>query len=56
MPINFEQRGAQEEDIPKLVDTFGIGDGKTGGFMSLGKDDVTAIYKIAVNASVKLNP
>lgn len=49
MPINFEQLGAKREDIPKLVETFGIGDGATGGFMSLKKEDITKIYEIAAD-------
>lgn len=49
MPINFEQLGAKEEDIPALVDKFGIGDGKTGGFVSLDKEAVTEIYRIAAH-------
>ncbi len=52
MPINFEQLGAKEEDIPLLVEKFGIGDGKTGGFVSLSADDITSIFKIAVKATV----
>ncbi|MBQ8148241.1 MAG: iron-containing alcohol dehydrogenase [Lachnospiraceae bacterium] len=52
MPINFEQLGAKEEDIPTLVKNFGVGDGMTGGFQPLSADDVAAIYKIAVNATV----
>lgn len=53
MPINFDQLGAKREDIPKLVDKFGLGDlGKTGGFMSLTSADVAAIYEIAASASV----
>lgn len=47
MPINFEQLGAREEDIPALVDKFGIGEGKTGGFVALDKEAVTEIYHIA---------
>ena len=31
---------------------FGIGDGRTGGFVSLSADDIAAIYRIAVKASV----
>ncbi len=50
MPINFEQLGAKEEDIPKLVEKFGIGDGKTGGFVALSADDVVQIYRIAAKA------
>ena len=52
MPINFSELGAKEEDIPTLVEKFGIGDGTTGGFMKLNKDDVTEIYKIAAHASL----
>ncbi|OPZ88860.1 MAG: NADH-dependent butanol dehydrogenase A [Firmicutes bacterium ADurb.Bin419] len=52
MPINFEQIGAKEEDIPVLVDKFGIGNGKTGGFVSLSAEDITNIYRIAARASV----
>ena len=52
MPINFEELGAKEEDIPVLVEKFGLGDGKTGGFVPLSSDDVAEIYKIAVRASI----
>ena len=52
MPINFAELGAREEDIPKLMEKFGIGDGKTGGFVSLSAEDITAIYRIAVNAKI----
>ena len=52
MPINFDELGAREEDIPALVEKFGIGDGRTGGFMKLSADDITAIYKIAAHASL----
>jgi len=52
MPINFEQLGAKEEDIPLLVDKFGIGDGKTGGFVHLTAQDVATIYRIAANAGL----
>ncbi|MBP5362987.1 MAG: iron-containing alcohol dehydrogenase [Ruminococcus sp.] len=52
MPINFEELGAREEDIPALVDKFGIGDGKTGGFVHLSADDITEIYKIAAKATL----
>ena len=53
MPINFAELGAKEEDIPKLVDTLGVGDGVRGGFMELNAQDVTNIYKIAVDAKVR---
>lgn len=52
MPINFSELGAKEEDIPVMVDKFGVGDGKTGGFVSLSAEDVAEIYKIAVRAQV----
>lgn len=50
MPINFEELGAKEEDIPVLVEKFGLGDGKTGGFVALSSEDVASIYKIAARA------
>ncbi|MBQ2823598.1 MAG: iron-containing alcohol dehydrogenase [Oscillospiraceae bacterium] len=53
LPINFEQLGAKEEDIPQLVKNQGVGDGKTGGFVQLTSDDITEIYKLAVKASVQ---
>ena len=52
MPINFEELGAKEEDIPTLVDKFGVGDGKTGGFVALSAEDVAEIYRIAARAKV----
>lgn len=52
MPINFRELGAREEDIPALVEKFGIGDGRTGGFVQLSADDIAAIYTIAVNAEI----
>ena len=52
MPINFDELGAREEDIPALVEKFGIGDGRTGGFMKLSAADIIAIYKIAAHASL----
>ena len=52
MPINFAELGAKEEDIPVLVDKFGLGDGKTGGFVSLSSEDVAQIYRIAAKAEL----
>ena len=52
MPINFEQLGAKESDIPKLVKSFGIGDGETGGFVHLKANDIENIYKIAARAQL----
>ncbi len=52
MPINFDELGAKQEDIPVLVEKFGLGDGKTGGFVHLSSDDVAQIYNIAANAEI----
>ena len=52
MPVNFAELGAKEEDIPKLVETLGLGDGKTGGFRSLTSQDIAEIYRIAAHATV----
>ena len=52
MPINFEELRAKREDIPALVEKFGIGEGKTGGFVALDKNDITAIYELAAEATL----
>ncbi|MBR3628943.1 MAG: iron-containing alcohol dehydrogenase [Oscillospiraceae bacterium] len=52
MPVNFAELGAREEDIPALVEKFGIGDGRTGGFVKLSAADITEIYRIAAHASL----
>lgn len=52
MPINFAELGAKQEDIPKLVDKFGLGNGKTGGFVALSSEDVAQIYRIAAKAQL----
>lgn len=52
MPINFSQLGAREEDIPTLIEKFGIGEGKTGGFVSLSARDIENILQIAAHATV----
>ena len=52
MPINFTELGAKEEDIPKLVEKFGIGDGRTGGFVQLSASDIAEIYRIAAHAEL----
>ncbi|MBP5577957.1 MAG: iron-containing alcohol dehydrogenase [Ruminococcus sp.] len=52
MPINFAELGAREEDIPALVDKFGIGSGRTGGFIALSAEDIAEIYRIAARASL----
>ncbi|PYG87653.1 hypothetical protein LY28_02025 [Ruminiclostridium sufflavum DSM 19573] len=48
LPVSFGELGAKEEDIPLMVQSFGIGEGKTGGFVALGKDDIDAIYRLAL--------
>lgn len=52
MPINFQQLGAKEEDIPLLVEKFGLGGGRTGGFVSLSSEDIAEIYRIAARATL----
>ena len=51
MPINFEQLGAKESDIPLLAKKMGI-NGTTGGFVKLTTADVEAILRIAAKATV----
>ncbi|MBR5425167.1 MAG: iron-containing alcohol dehydrogenase [Clostridiales bacterium] len=51
MPKNFEELGAKEEDIPKLVQCLLYGDGGSGkisGFVTLDEDNCTEIYKMMV--------
>ena len=51
MPKNFEELGAKEEDIPKLVEVLCRGDGRDGtitGFVTLNEQDCTNIYKLMV--------
>ena len=51
MPLSFEELGAKEEDIPKLVEALCYGDGRTGsisGFVTLNTDDCTKIYQMMV--------
>lgn len=51
MPKNFEELGAKETDIPKLVDILCDGDARTGsikGFVELSKDDCTKIYELII--------
>ncbi|MBQ5335179.1 MAG: iron-containing alcohol dehydrogenase [Oscillospiraceae bacterium] len=52
MPINFAELGAKESDIPKLVESFGIGSGRTGGFLPLSAEDIAEIYRIAARAAL----
>ena len=51
MPKNFEELGAKEEDIPKLVNVLCRGDGRDGtisGFITLNEEDCAKIYKMMV--------
>lgn len=51
MPKNFEELGAKEEDIPKLVDVLCNGDGRGGvisGFIDIDKDAAAKIYKMMI--------
>lgn len=51
MPKNFEELGAKEEDIPKLVDVLCNGNGRSGsiaGFVELNEEDCANIYKLMV--------
>ncbi len=51
MPKNFEELGAKQEDIPKLVDVLCHGDGRQGsisGFVTLNEEDCTKIYQMMV--------
>lgn len=47
MPLNFQELGAKEEDIPKLLETLQI-DGRTeGAFVPLDKEACEAVYRLA---------
>ena len=47
MPTTFEELGAKEEDIPKLLETLQI-DGRTeGNFVKLGREECEAVYRLA---------
>lgn len=47
MPTTFEELGAKEEDIPKLLETLQI-DGRTEGkFVKLGRKECEAVYRLA---------
>ena len=51
MPKNFEELGAKEEDIPKLVEVLCRTSGRNGsisGFVTLNEEDCTNIYKLMV--------
>jgi len=49
MPKNFEEVGAKEEDIEKLVSKIGLNENETiGGFMPLENKDIEAIYRLCL--------
>ncbi|MBR1861378.1 MAG: iron-containing alcohol dehydrogenase [Lachnospiraceae bacterium] len=51
MPLSFEELGAKEEDIPKLVEALCYGDGRTGsisGFVTLDAEDCAKIYRMMI--------
>lgn len=51
MPGNFEELGAKEEDIEKMVHTACYGNGREGsigGFVPLKEEDVKAIYRLMI--------
>lgn len=53
MPINFEEIGAKEKDIPIMVEKLGLGKtGRTGGFVHLSSSDIEQIYLNAVKAKI----
>ena len=52
MPINFKELGAKAEDIPVLIEKFGIGDGQTWGFVRLSAKDIEEILNNAVKAKL----
>ena len=47
MPLTFAEIGAKAEDIEKLVEMNGIGDGITGGYVGLDKAAHFEIYETA---------
>ena len=49
LPPNFEELGAKEEDIPKMVEKMQLGEnGSCGQFVKLKAKDVEAIYRLAL--------
>ncbi|HHU75230.1 MAG TPA: iron-containing alcohol dehydrogenase [Clostridiales bacterium] len=49
LPTNFEELGAKEEDIPKMVEKMQLGEnGSCGQFVKLKAKDVEAIYRLAL--------
>ena len=48
MPTRFSQLGAKADDISKLVDTLGLGEGTLGSFVKITAEDARKIYELAV--------
>ena len=49
LPINFDQLGAKEEDIPFIVKNIGLGEeGTLGSFVKLKNEDIEKIYRLAL--------
>ncbi len=49
MPLNFQQLGAREEDIPLLLNYLQIEGRTEGHFVKLGTEDCRAIYQLAAD-------
>lgn len=49
MPLNFEQLGAKEADIPKLLDMLEIDKHTEGKYVVLNREDCKNIYEIAAH-------
>ena len=47
MPVTFAELGAREEDIPTMVNQLGKRK-SVGGFVKLGREEIEAIYKLAL--------
>ena len=47
MPQTLAEIGADPNDIEKLVEMHGVGDGVTGGYVGLTSDAIREIYQIA---------
>lgn len=49
LPLNFDELGAKEEDIPFMVKNLGLKEGaRIGSFVPLSNEDIEKIYRIAL--------
>lgn len=48
MPTNFSGLGAKEEDIPDMVKHLGERGGSIGGFVKIGPNEATKIFRLAL--------